>query len=209
LTVQSRAEFFRTGEGEFFFGLYLLEKSVVASQAARSSNETHQNVLRTSLFTEAFGQPLATGAVVEGTIKGFMTTYTLPANYNVGNLTIAGIIWRKNGARYEVVNVNWTDKISASVTSVQDVRLLQGFQIWPNVLTEQAQVRIQLPANAGIVHLDIYDMQGRRIQTLFQGRLAEGEHQFLLNRSAIPASGQYVLRLRAGKAQASRLFIAQ
>lgn len=208
LTVQARAEFFSAATGEFSLGLYLLERSVNAEQAARSSNEIHQNVLRTSLFPEVFGQSLANGSITEGTTKGFVTTQVLPTSFNTNNLAIAAIIWRKNGTKQEVVNVNWTSQISASVTSVQDLALLQGFHIAPNILEEQAQVRVLLPGDASQTRLDVFDMHGRLVYTLFKGRLSGGEHQFELSRTALAgAAGQYVLRLRHGSAQASRTFI--
>lgn len=205
LAVQSRVEFFQPQQGEYYYGLYLLEKSVTASQAARSSNETHQNVMRIALHSNTFGELLANGNVAEGTIKGMITTFPLPANFNPANLIVAGIIWKKNGTKFDFVNLNYTSQISTSVTGTMDVALLQGFNVLPNIISDGALVTLDLPAYSGNTALELFDVFGRKVHTVFQGRLQEGEHQFRLDRSAFQAPpGYYLLRLRHGAAQATR-----
>lgn len=210
LTVQSKVEFFQALQGDYFLGVYLLEKAVTSAQAARTFNETHQNVLRTALHTDPFGEPLASGNVATGTVKTIQSTLTLLPSYNPANLLIATIIWKKNGTKYEFVNLNYTGQISASVTSAQNLQLLQGFQILPNLVSDNALVRIALPASSENTSLEVFDVFGRRLQTVFQGRLSEGEHEFRIQRAVIDApAGYYLLRLRSGQAQAVRQFVLQ
>ena len=210
LTIKSRTEFFQAVQGEYYLGFYLLEKSITAAQAARSSNETHQNVMRTALQTELFGELLASGDVTAGTTKSIQINHNLSPNFNPNNLLIAAIIWKKNGTKYEFVNLNYTGQISASVTSAQNLQLLQGFQILPNLVSDNALIRIDLPASSENISLEVFDVFGRRLQTVFQGRLSEGEHEFRIQRAAIDAPpGYYLLRLRSGQAQAVRQFILQ
>jgi hypothetical protein len=205
LVVQSRIEFFQPQQGEYYYAIYLLEKTVTAPQAARPSNETHQNVMRTALHANPFGDLLSSGNTAEGTIKGVITTFPLPAGYNPANLIIAGIIWKKNGTKFDFVNLNYTGQVSVSVTSTMDARLLQGFKVFPNPISNSALVTLNLPAPAGNTDLELFDVFGRKIHTVFQGRLQEGQHQFYLDRSAFKAPpGYYLLRLRHGAAQATQ-----
>ncbi len=204
LTVQSRSQFFQYTTGEYFLAFYLLEKAVVKEQASRSSSETHSNVFRTSLLPEVFGKPLASGTILSGTFQGSRFTYGLPSDMDVNNLIVASVIWKKNGAKYDFVNANWTDLIDKTVTSVQDAVLLQGFRVWPNVVADAAQVRIALPSPQQQVRLDVFDMNGKKVTTLFEGRLSGGTHLFDLTRQTFPAAGKYTLRLMAGNRMASQ-----
>ncbi|MBK7476395.1 MAG: hypothetical protein IPI11_10460 [Haliscomenobacter sp.] len=204
LTVQSRSQFFQYTTGEYFLAFYLLEKAVVKEQASRSASETHSNVFRTSLLPEVFGKPLASGTILSGTFQGTLFSYVLPSDLDVSNLIIASVIWKKNGTKYDFVNANWTDVIGKTVTSVQDPVLLQGFRVWPNVVADAAQVQIVLPAPVQQVRLELFDMKGQKVKTLFEGRLAGGTHPFELSRHQFPAAGKYTLRLIAGNRIASQ-----
>ena len=204
LTVQSRSQFFQYTTGEYFLAFYLLEKAIVKEQASRSASETHSNVFRTSLLPEVFGKPLASGTILSGTFQGSLFTYGLPSDLDPNNLIIASVIWKKNGTKYDFVNANWTDVIGRTVTNVQDPVLLQGFRIWPNVVVDAAQVRIALPSPMQQVRLDVFDMSGKKVKTLFEGRLPGGTHPFELSRHLFPAAGKYTLRLMADNRIASQ-----
>ncbi|MBV6428902.1 MAG: hypothetical protein KIPDCIKN_03439 [Haliscomenobacter sp.] len=204
LTVQSRSQFFQYTTGEYFLAFYLLEKAIVKEQASRSASEIHSNVFRTSLLPEVFGKPLASGTILSGTFHGSLFTYGLPSDLDVNNLIVASVIWKKNGTKYDFVNANWTDVIGKTVTSVQDPVLLQGFRVWPNVVADAAQVRIALPSPMQQVRLDVFDMNGKKVTTLFEGRLPAGTHPFELSRRQFPAAGKYTLRLMAGNRIASQ-----
>ncbi|MBP9874805.1 MAG: T9SS type A sorting domain-containing protein, partial [Haliscomenobacter sp.] len=82
--------------------------------------------------------------------------------------------------------------------------LLQGFRVWPNVVADAAQVRIALPSPMQQVRLDVFDMNGKKVTTLFEGRLPAGTHPFELSRRQFPAAGKYTLRLMAGNRIASQ-----
>jgi len=210
LTIKSKAEFFQSVQGEYYLGFYLLEKAVKTAQAARSSDETHQNVLRAALQSDLFGELLASGNVAPGTTKSIQVNLNLSPNFNPNNLLIAAIIWKKNGAKYDFVNLNFTGEVSATVTSAQNLQLLQGFHILPNIVSDNALVRIELPEASANAAVEVFDVFGRRIHTIYQGRLAEGKHEFHLDKAALNAPpGYYVLRLRSGREQAVRQFLVQ
>lgn len=208
LDIQARAQFFKATEGSFTLSLLVLEDSVVMEQAARSASEIHRNVLRASAFQEVYGQPLASGNVAVGTSASFKTTFAVPASYNANRLRVAAVIWKRNGTKYEFVNLNIVPVSLQSVTATPaDIQLLQGFQVAPNVLEGMAKITVQLPGPSGRVTLDIFDQQGRRVRQLFSGRLGEGQHEFLLQRQDLEAAGAYFLRLQSENAQAVRSIV--
>jgi hypothetical protein len=69
--------------------------------------------------------------------------------------------------------------------------------ITPNPVRSDARVRYTLPA-AAAVSLEIYDLQGRRIETVLRSELqAAGDHELSVVTSRWPA-GCYLYRLDAG-----------
>jgi hypothetical protein len=68
--------------------------------------------------------------------------------------------------------------------------------IFPNPSNESATVHYQLE-RAEQVSLELYDMLGRRVAVLFQGRQAEGEHWLPARVEAPP--GLYLLKLTVGR----------
>jgi hypothetical protein len=67
---------------------------------------------------------------------------------------------------------------------------------WPNPFNGRVSLRIQLPTSSS-VELAVYDLQGRLVALLEDGRLAEGEHRFHWQPDDA-ASGTYLVRLRSG-----------
>jgi len=80
---------------------------------------------------------------------------------------------------------------------------------FPNPFNPSTTIRYGIPAGeVGPVRLDIYDLRGRRVRTLFRGERAAGEYQAHWDgrddRGAELGSGVYVARLRAARAVVSR-----
>ncbi|RKZ07167.1 hypothetical protein DRQ25_12230 [Candidatus Fermentibacteria bacterium] len=66
----------------------------------------------------------------------------------------------------------------------------------PNPFSVSSTVSFALPAECHVT-LDLYDLTGRKIQTLHAGNLPGGEHNFILSGTDLPP-GTYFLRLNAG-----------
>jgi len=79
----------------------------------------------------------------------------------------------------------------------------------PNPTTGATRVDLAVPRD-GRVSLRLYDMQGRRVATLVEGRLPAGRHQVAWSGAAgghsVPA-GVYILRLQADGADLSRRLV--
>jgi glucose/arabinose dehydrogenase len=75
-------------------------------------------------------------------------------------------------------------------------------QNYPNPFNPETVIRYQLPEGAD-VRLAVYDMLGREVALLAEGRMTPGDHQARFDGSAL-ASGVYVYRLRAGNLMLTR-----
>ncbi|WP_261989956.1 S8 family peptidase [Hymenobacter sp. BT190] len=76
----------------------------------------------------------------------------------------------------------------------------------PNPFAERATLNYQL-AEAGPVSLELYDMMGRKVQTVLQAQQAAGRHEQVIEGAKLPA-GTYVYKLKANqKTQSGRLVV--
>jgi hypothetical protein len=69
-------------------------------------------------------------------------------------------------------------------------------QNYPNPFNARTRITFEL-AQAGEVSLDVFDITGRLVRTLANGRMAAGTHEVSLDARDLP-SGVYVYRLAAG-----------
>ncbi len=81
-------------------------------------------------------------------------------------------------------------------------RLDQNF---PNPFNPQTTIRFTL-SEPSVVTLQLFDLNGRLVETLAHGPLGPGAHQAIWNAGARP-SGVYVYRLSAGSASAARRLV--
>ncbi|MFH0764846.1 MAG: T9SS type A sorting domain-containing protein [Calditrichota bacterium] len=72
----------------------------------------------------------------------------------------------------------------------------EGLPCSPNPFNDEAVINVRL-AHAGQVRLSVYDIRGRRMADLAEGRLMAGEHQIVWMAQALP-TGVYLLRLETG-----------
>ena len=80
-----------------------------------------------------------------------------------------------------------------------DMKLHQNF---PNPFNPATVIRFGLPREMD-VRLDVFDVLGRKVATLLDGRMEEGAHEAIFNASGM-ASGVYLYRLQAGDMLLSR-----
>ncbi len=93
---------------------------------------------------------------------------------------------------------------SASV-GVETPAAAEGFvlrQSFPNPFSETVTIGYEIPDGGREVTLDIYDMQGRKVHTLWSGWRAGGTYSEAWDGHAVDGTplgaGLYIYRLRAG-----------
>jgi hypothetical protein len=74
-----------------------------------------------------------------------------------------------------------------------------ALSVWPNPGNASFVIRFELP-RAGNVKVSIFDLAGRRVETLADGSLSAGIHEQIWNASGY-ASGSYFVRLDAGQGE--------
>ncbi len=87
----------------------------------------------------------------------------------------------------------------AEVNFVKNINVANNvldFKNYPNPFTNETTLSFIMKESANVV-LDVYDMQGRLIQTLVNSNLETGEHKFVFNRKNL-APGVYFCCLNAG-----------
>ena len=75
-------------------------------------------------------------------------------------------------------------------------------KLYPNPFNPSTEVSFSLPVD-GHVQLAAYDVQGRKVDIIFEGAQTVGEHNYTWNASNLP-SGVYYIRLQAGSMVASQ-----
>lgn len=79
---------------------------------------------------------------------------------------------------------------------------------YPNPFNPATTIRFELPSAAD-VQLDVYDVMGRRVRTLYEGPLSSGAHSFAFDAQGL-ASGTYLARLvAAGTVVTTKMVLAK
>jgi hypothetical protein len=106
--------------GNYTMGLYLVEKVVKEIQAGLSGTVEHKNVLRNSFFTQSFGEDLPGTSFAAGYSKTISASINLPANSSASNFEVIAVLWKKNGVKYEFVNVHGTSDMAGVLTNISE-----------------------------------------------------------------------------------------
>ncbi len=104
------------------------------------------------------------------------------------------------------VNLSGYRTLHQNVVSAQIVGDFNLAQNYPNPFNPETVIRFTLPY-AAQTRLAVYDLGGRLVQTLVNGHLSGGAHQFTWNAAKLSPpilpSGMYVYRLQAGELTAT------
>ncbi len=197
IKVNAKVKFFKAGSGEFYLGIYLLEDNLISFQSGIGNNATHMKVLRYSFTDFSWGKLIANGAVSAN--QEFNFAFALPSVNPAGKTyEVAGIIWKKNGTKYEVVNT-WSTKTITTTTNTKDLAQAGAISVQPNVVDNSARISIRLTEDIPSASLELFDLNGHFIHNMYRGKLNQGEHSFLLNRQTEWPAGTYLLRFSDGK----------
>lgn len=205
INVEATVRFFQAAGGEFYLGIYLVEDHVIGFQQGQGNDADHRKILRACFSSDSWGELIASGNVSAGT--EFTKQFSLPTgNPSEHDYEIAGVIWRKEGGKYHLVNV-WSTTEFGDPTATAGLTALRQFEVQPNLAAGRTTVCIDMIESAADAAIDLIDLNGRVVQALFNGGLAAGHHSFTINSEA--EKGLYFVRLRAGGAEAVRKVIFQ
>ena len=195
LVINTKTKFFQAASGEYYIGVYAVEDDVINFQQGQGNNAVHEKILRGSLTGDPFGALLMSGDITVGSefTNSFNTEYDL---WNLDNLEIVTIIWKKEGDTYVAINTN----LSNDFVSVGNVNILlenASMEIIPNVTSSKAIINIDLEKDLEVVKVELFDQVGKKVSDVFQGKLPNGNSVFMLERNSKTAQGMYFVILKS------------
>jgi hypothetical protein len=208
--VNAKTTFFQDTEGEYYLGIYLVEKIVISYQASQGDNAEHKQIVREEFTGSDFGSLLTMGTISADIT--FDNQFSMPqGDYDMDNLEIVTIIWKKDGNTYEFVNANKDSDVQLEVVnSIENTDLTESsLNIFPNVVRDMANIQFQLNTDVDRAQIFMSDLQGKRVQEVFNGSLLKGEQNFQLERTANLPSGNYVISLNLDGQTTSRRVILE
>jgi hypothetical protein len=212
--VDVKTEFFQEAEGDFYLGVYLIEKFFTGTQTPLGNSALHKQLLRLSANNTTFGELFASGQVSSGSSHEASFTITADMMEQAGitdlerlydnAFEIATIIWEENDGDYEVVNTNrsFIDILSSN----RDIDAVNTFKAYPNPASEQAFLALELTQTLEEATIVLMNAQGQLLRTIHQGELAEGPHQIALTAAALPA-GLYIVNMASEQGSISQTLI--
>lgn len=208
LDVYTKTRFFQNREGAFYVGVYLIEKTWFHYQSGQGQDAQHKNVLRESLTESDFGELIADGMVSAGSEFTFQVSLPLDETYDLNNTTIATIIWEKDGGTYKVVNSNFSDNfVDELVATNEELLKINDFIASPNPAIDYTEITLELEEGFDQAELSLFDPQGKKVKTLFAGKIVAGTNRFILNRTELSVSGLYLLQLQTQQKIVTRKII--
>jgi hypothetical protein len=170
ITVKTKVKAFNTVTGDYYLGVYLLEKDVENYQSGIGNNAVHKSVLREAISTSIMGDQIATGSIVAGTEFTNTFTHTVNANYDTTALQVFVVLWEKVGNDY-LYESAYSDNTNLQSSTIVNVTRIQDQHFTPEAYTDGAQLYYQLE-NAPIgaqVQVTLINTQGQPLRVLHQG----------------------------------------
>lgn len=204
LTANVKTKFFQAVSGEYYISVYVIEDGVINYQSGYGNNAMHRNVLRESMSPEDFGVELGSGNYSSGMEISKTFDMTLDDSWNVDNIKLLAIIWKKEGSIYEYINGNLIENWY-STTATKD--LVEEFEVklWPSV----TQSNINLSFNATdtkIFSLDIINQEGKIIRR--HQPSVSNNHQYIFAVDQLIPGGYY-LQISTEKGMATTPFVVK
>lgn len=178
LNINYSTKFFNSVTGDYYLGIYVIEKIVVGYQASRGQSAQHKNILREEVSANSFGKPIASGfieaqQVYDGSIESDLGTY------NPQNLQIVAIIWKKEGNSYSIVNSNSDKEVSKANTSANNElgENITSFEVFPTIINHNSTIQINTNEILNKTQISLYDMNGKKLNNIFSGKLDAGKNK--------------------------------
>jgi hypothetical protein len=109
LNINVYVKYFKDVNAEYYAGVYILHKNIIHNQNVNGTydpNYLHHHVMMDHV-TGVFGDVISTGAVGAGKVYhlGFVYPYTDIPELDLSKMEVVGILWKKNGNNFDLVNV--------------------------------------------------------------------------------------------------------
>lgn len=192
LNVDTKVKFFQNTTGEYYLGIYVTEDHVSAYQKGIGVT-THRRIMRASFDTPIQGTLVSSGAVTAGTEFVSSRTLTLDPSWNTANIKVFTVIWEKVGSKFEYVNAHQVvGSASVDQFSADDLDI----KLYPNVSSSDQDIMLEVngASNQG-VSIEVYNSVGKKINTIFKGKLKSNQESFNVNPSRSLSRGLYFVNI--------------
>jgi len=209
LTVNTKTHFFQDAEGEFYINAYIVEDGVVNFQATQGADAIHENVLRTGIHSDFFGEPIIDGAVTSGTEFSHTFVTNLNTSWELSNLTVAIMIWQKNNTTgtYTFINTNSTNTFGSPVKVVEISSDELNMQVQPTVSNGNTTLTLDVVQAQKDLQIDIFNQLGQLQNNVFSGSANTGIQTFEIGNDL--EAGIYNVVARIGDRVSNVRFIVQ
>jgi hypothetical protein len=134
-----------------------------------------------------------------------LTKYALHADYITedNNTTLIVVVPEREEIFTYFGNFEITDMVIANSHSeikMSMPRIFELTQAYPNPFNPSTSISLHMPVN-GYVSVEVYDLNGRIVQTLLSGMQSEGDYNIVWN-AANQSSGMYLIRATMEKQKA-------
>lgn len=209
LTVNTKTRFFQDAEGEYYINAYIIENNVVEFQANQGDDAVHENVLRTGIHSDFFGEPIIDGAVTAGTEFNHTFVTDLDTDWDVSNLTVAIMIWQKNTSvgTYTFINTNSTTTFGTPVNIAEIDANELTIKVQPTVSNGNATLTLDVFEAQKNLQIDIFNQLGQLQNNVFNGSATAGTQTFEIGNNL--EAGVYNVVARIGDRVSNVRFIVQ
>jgi len=165
---------------------------------------------RVALFNGSTNEVTVTGVEIDNDIFRLEPDFDLPLTLAIGDMALlyVSINTEELGEYFGVISFTCNDEeppvvaVLANVLGVGDEGATPPMQFslgaaHPNPFNAAAVIPFELPRSADVT-LAVYDLAGREVARLAQGRLPAGRHSATFNGAGL-TTGLYIYKLEAGK----------
>lgn len=193
LTIDTKVKYFQNTTGDYYLGVYVTEDHVQESQSGIPGTATHKRIMRGAAHPNIQGTLISSGAVSAGDEFTDSYTYTLDASWNPDNIKVFTVIWEQVGTDYQYVNAHQVKGFASNEKlSVNDM----GIKLYPNVASNDEPINLELTGTSNqYVTIEIYDQVGKKVNTIFDGKLKNDQQVFNLNADSKLRRGVYLVNI--------------
>ncbi len=198
LTFNTVTKFWKAATGAYALAVYIIEDSVYGIQNGQTGSVYHHSVLRGRISGATYGDQIATGTTAVNSSFTRNYTYSIDPTWNKAHLKFVTVLWKLNGATWQVENAN---SLKSAATAVGNIEAVDQLIVYPNPATSRLQLSGALNTASG-VRLSLTNAVG---QTVYQKDVAHNGGQLMedIDLSGL-SNGVYLLTLGGAGVQSAR-----
>lgn len=133
----------------------------------------------------------------------------ITAPYNSATNLRVMFVWTSDGAYGNDFYLDQFQIVDGSSIGLEDEMINENdYKVFPNPVTSVSQIYLNLHNDADVT-IDVLDVTGRMIKTIYSGALEAGESYFELSKHDVNAAGVYMVRLNVDGVMSTKKVIIE